>query len=296
MFVSSRIIYLQMQKTGSTHAAEVLQKYVPGRVQRKHEKLKDHHGCSSRIIASSVRNPWEWYVSLWAYGCSGAGGLRNYLNRLPGSELRGALRSSDLGSALLFVPRTLAGRPNWKRLYSDPTSESNFREWLKLILGSEGMRLCLEGYASSQIKKYVGLMTYRFLALTTAYWEWTRMGRECRSYDEVVAFAQEHTVVTEVLRFESLDQDLFRLLKAAGVDVSKDDVTRWGKQNTSSHRNYAEYYDDEASSLVRARDRFIIDRFGYQTVWQATKKSALLGVWVANWLIANVVLDQSAGV
>lgn len=270
MFVSPQIVYLQMQKTGCTHVAEVLQKYVPGRVQKKHEKLKDHHRYTSRIIASSVRNPWEWYVSLWAYGCSGAGGLRNYLNRLPGSELKGALRSSDLGSALLFVPRTLTGRPDWKRLYSDPTSEANFREWLKLILGPEGLHLCLEGYASSRIKRTVGFMTYRFLALTTAYCEWTRMGRECRSYDEVVAFAHEHTIVSEFLRFESLDHDLVRLLKVAGVGVSEADTTRWGKQNTSSHRQYDEYYDDETSSLVKTRDRFIIDRFGYRPVWHPT--------------------------
>jgi predicted transcriptional regulator len=264
MFVSEKIIFLQMQKAGSTHATKVLRKYCDGRDYAQHEQLKDHRRYSSRLIVSSVRNPWDWYVSLWGFGCKKEGGLRDYLIKLPFSELHLAVRYLDFSSVSSFASRTLSGRPDWKRLYSDVTDTANFREWLRLILGREGQHIAMEGYASSPVKAVVGLMTYRFLALTTDYGAWMRVGRKCRTYDEVVDFADKHTIVSRVLRAETLDEDLLELLTAAGIEVSPADTATWGKHNISYRRAFSEYYDEETSRLVESRERFIVDRFGYE--------------------------------
>ena len=264
MFVSDKIIYLQMQKAGSTHATKVLQKYCNGRADIQHQQLKDHRRHATRLIVSSIRNPWDWYVSLWGFGCRREGGLRDYIDNLPGRELRTALVQRDFKSLLNFAPRSWSGRPDWLRLYSDVTDAAKFREWLKLVLGPEGQHIGLEGYAASPVKAAVGLMTYRFLALTTDYAAWMREGRKCRQYDDVLAFAQKYNIVSDVLRAETLNDDLLRLLKAAGIEVPPADVTEWGKHNTTPRRAFTEYFDEETFQLVRSRDRFIVDRFGYE--------------------------------
>jgi len=263
MFASDKIIYLQMQKAGSTHATKVLQRYCDGRADIQHQKLKDHRRHASKLIVSSVRNPWDWYVSLWGFGCRREGGLRDYIDNLPLRELRTALAEFDFQSVLNFAPRSWSGRPDWLSLYSDVNDAANFRSWLKLLLGPEGQHIGLEGYAASPVKAAVGFMTYRFLALTTDYSAWMREGRKCRRYSDVIAFAQKHTIVSHVLRAETLNDDLLRLLEAAGVDVSPDDVAEWGKHNTTPRRAYAEYFDEETFRLVANRERFIVDRFGY---------------------------------
>jgi hypothetical protein len=270
MFVSDKIVYLQMPKAGSTHVTNILKKHCGGRAERVHSPLKDQSRYSSRIIASSVRDPWDWYVSQWAFACTRHGRLRDYFENLPRSEFRQALKHRDFASMLRFPIRTLAGRPDWKRLCSDPANDANFREWLRLVLGSEGVHIGLEGYASSPIKAVVGFMTYRFLALTTEYTEWTRAGRKCRSYDEIASFADKHTIVTQVLRVETLNEDLLGLLKTAGLEVSPADAVQWGKHNTSVRREYSDYYDEETSLLVERRERFIIERFGYRPIRRAS--------------------------
>src|SRR5215212_5182721 len=233
MFVTDKIVYLQMQKTGSTHVTNVLAKYCGGRYEEKHSQLKDHRQRGCRLIVSSVRNPWDWYVSQWAFGCTRHGELRRYFDNLPRSELRQAVRRGDFGSMLRFPLGTLIGRPDWQSLYSDPNNEANFREWLRLILEFEGLHIGSQGYASSPVKNAVGLMTYLFLALTTKYAEWMRTGRKCRTYDEVSVFADKHGIVNQVLRPETLNEDLFNLLKATGADVSRKEAAEWGKFNTS---------------------------------------------------------------
>jgi hypothetical protein len=263
MFVSDKIIFLQMQKAGSTHATKILQQYCGGRVDQQHDQLKDRRSYGSKVIASSIRNPWDWYVSLWGFGCKREGGLRSYLVTLPFSELQLALRYLDLRAISSFASRTLAGRPDWKRLYSDVTSTANFRAWLKLVLGPEGQHIAMEGYASSPVKAAIGLMTYRFLALTTDYAAWMRTGRNSRTYGEVVDFAERHMILSRVLRAETLNEDLLELLKAADIDISPADAANWGKHNISYRRAYSEYYDEETAQLVESRERFIVDRFDY---------------------------------
>lgn len=267
MFISSKLVYLQMQKTGSSHITSVLRKYCRGNARDKHTQLTDYQNYRDRLIASSVRNPWDWYVSLWAYGCSGSGGMHRYLTQLPTSEVRNAFRSRSataVGQSALRALTQIGRRPDWKGLYSDANDGENFRTWLKLILGAEGRAMSKEGYSASPVKSVVGFMTFRFLALATEYHQWNAVGRKARTYSEIVAFADAHTITGRIMRMESLNSDLCDLLQSIGAKVTLDELDAISKTNTSTHRKYSDYYDDETYRLVAERDRFIIERYGYQ--------------------------------
>ena len=267
MFISNRLIYLQMQKTGSTHVTKVVKQFAGGRTRLRHGQMENYEQYKDRLIVSSVRNPWDWYVSLWAFGCGGSGGLMRYLTGLPLSEVHHAIKQRSFPataqSAIRLVSRA-GRRPDWPGLYADAFNEANFRKWLKLLLGSEGQFVSKEGYSASAIKTVCGYMTYRFLALTTEFGQWNAEGRAARSYDDVVAFADRHSVATRILRMESLNDDLLDMLQSLGLNVTPADLDAIAKTNTSTHRKYSDYYDEETHRLVAERDRFIIDRFGYQ--------------------------------
>src|SRR6185503_14274720 len=79
MFVSDRLIYLQMQKTASTHVARVLAEVVGGEQHQQHIRLRVEP--EGRLVAISIRSPWDWYVSLWAYGCREGGGRSGVFQR-----------------------------------------------------------------------------------------------------------------------------------------------------------------------------------------------------------------------
>ena len=54
------------------------------------------------------------------------------------------------------------------------------------------------------------------------------------------------------------------MLRALGAKVSLADLSEMRKTNTSSHRKYIDYYDDETRQLVVERDRLIIaDRINH---------------------------------
>lgn len=266
MFVGKKLVYLQIQKTGSTHVTKVLKQNLNGKTRERHEQLEDYEAFKDRPIISSVRNPWDWYVSLWAFGCAGSGGFHKYLVHNPWSEVRHALKYRKPGviaNAITRLGTQIGRRPDWKALYSDAKNEANFRAWLKLVLGPEGRHIAKEGYSISPVKDVIGFMTFRFLALTTAYDKWNNEGTKARSYQELTAFIDANTVTDRILRMESLNEELLDLLQSIGKKVTMEDLEAIGKTNASSHRKYDTYYDDETYKLVAERDRFIIERYGY---------------------------------
>ena len=73
MIEYKHFIYLDMYKTGSTHVAALL-KQISG---EKPVRLKRHAPLTKgrpfswkggKLVFTTVRNPWDWYVSMWSYG------------------------------------------------------------------------------------------------------------------------------------------------------------------------------------------------------------------------------------
>ncbi|MDH6267626.1 hypothetical protein M2360_003023 [Rhizobium sp. SG_E_25_P2] len=266
MFISKKVVYLEMQKTGSTHVRQVLKRYVGGKTGERHEQLTDFESVKDRLIVSSVRNPWDWYVSLWSFGCSGSGGFARYLTHAPFSEIRHAARHSGWKAGLSATARafTRIGRhPRWRKLYSDAENQDHFREWLKLLLGAEGLFIAKEAYASSAIRNEVGFMTFRFLALTTEFNAWNSLGRQTETRQQIRDFVTKHGIARRILRMEQLNQDLHDLLAEIGKPISMETLDAIGKTNARSHAKYGHYYDTETIELVARRDWLIIERFGY---------------------------------
>lgn len=81
MFVSERFVYLELHKTGCTHIRDILNELLDGGLIGKHNQATPELFRQRKIFFGSVRNPWEWYTSLWAYGCDNRGALFNNVTR-----------------------------------------------------------------------------------------------------------------------------------------------------------------------------------------------------------------------
>ena len=71
MFVSEKIVFLELHKTGGSHIGHLLSSLLEGEQVGKHNTLKDLY--RNRTILGSIRNPWDWYVSLWPMGVVAVG-------------------------------------------------------------------------------------------------------------------------------------------------------------------------------------------------------------------------------
>ena len=115
MFIADRLIYVELPKTACTHIGKLLALVVPGEQRGKHNKPSQAEFDRRPVFLGSVRNPWAWYVSLWAYGCQQEGMLWEAL-----THGRGSVRGLGWRAAPIYAGRrwlhSLRQRPaQWQR-------------------------------------------------------------------------------------------------------------------------------------------------------------------------------------
>lgn len=258
-------MYIQLQKTGCSHVARALKKISPGGQMEMHTRPTREILESGRLIAGSVRNPWDWYVSMWGYGCDGKGALFDRLTgrpRLLGQGYRRSLKGGLLN--LYYDLRRDSGF--WRELYSDPGSPRLFREWLRALLDSDRSMEIGEGYSTSPLRRFAGLYTFRYCRLFH--------DTEEHLYDDSVRDAasleladREHNCVRHMIMTENIVDGIVEMLRKSGVDVTDELRTEIGsmeRTNPSSRKeDYTFYYDEYTSGLVADRDSLIVKKHGY---------------------------------
>ena len=150
MIEYKNFIYLDVYKTGSSHVVDLLKKIVPEEPVRmkRHSSLTNLRPLTwtgGKLVFSTVRNPWDWYVSLWAYGCAKKGAV--YQN----------------------IADTLS-RAETAALYNPEDPKASFRLWTEAVCDPDFLnRTIQQDLPDSGMARIVGFYTYRFMRVTTPF-------------------------------------------------------------------------------------------------------------------------------
>jgi hypothetical protein len=199
----------------------------PGRQGEMHGRLPESILHSDRLIAGSVRNPWDWYVSVWAYGCDGEGVL---YNRLTGSRkvLGYGYRQSFLTGLSNCLHELCRLRRPWRETYTDSSSPVLFRRWLTALLDPERSRGLGENYSRSQLSGFAGFYTYRY----------------CYLFHRPLDHLYDGTIHNR--------------------ETNREKIIKLNRTNPSSrNKEFSFYYNRETSDLVERRDALIVEKYGY---------------------------------
>jgi hypothetical protein len=254
MFVTDKLIYLQLQKTACSHIAAMLEQTVGGKKIGLHVPLPRRLRSAGKYIVGSVRNPWDWYVSQWSYGCAGQGALRR---RLCGRRL---FRLFEKPVSELTKPVA-----RWRETYKDHRDPEGFNRWLKMVFDPYRRKDLGEGYSKSPISKFAGLMTYRYVRI---YSKNLRRTRGLTGLEGLKKFDEENNVLNHTIRVESIENDLIQALEAAGYRLSDGQISTIkrgaeNRTNPSEHLPTEFYYDEETAGLVARNEKLIIEKYAY---------------------------------
>lgn len=268
MFVSDRIVFLELHKTGCTHIRNLLLELVGGRLEGKHNQAAAALFTPGRIFLGSVRNPWDWYLSLWAYGCDGKGVVHGNTTR-DGLRLRGRGWRTDPGAALRELLQAGRNRnaPRWRRTYRDVDDAGAFRDWLQMVHDPDTRADVGDGYGAAPMSSFAGLLTWRHTRLFCARSDEADALQAIASPGALEHRQRHHCFIDAFIRNEHLEHDLLEALDGAGIAVSaavRRDLLQRPRTNTSSRtRDSGHYYDAASERLVGQRDGLLVGRFGY---------------------------------
>ena len=233
MIVTEKFVFIHLHKTGGQSLNDMIR-----RCMTEHAVVGYHfprteipQDSATLPIVGMVRNPWDWYVSWFAF------------NKRP--NIRNPL----------FEIVSDGGRANFKstitnliHLGSDHADSEHRRQALIQILPDT-----LDG------NRGVGLTKDNIRELSesgSGYYSWL-FGR---------MLGTEPADQTYIGRFENLQSDFLGIMEQ--LDVAETDALRKEfesreRKNFSHHSHYSHYYDDELRDLVGEKDRQLVDRFDY---------------------------------
>ena len=271
MIVTDRLIYLRLQKTASRHIADLLVDLYGAERRGQHRALAGRR--DGRMVVGSVRNPWDWYLSLWAFGCAKGGQFRGHLTRPQRAwvQLRRRRTWQSAGSVAFHARQALvatARAHRWRRTYGDPADADRFRQWLRLMFGGDQFQTAVPPPIRHRLCASAGFMTYRYCSIffDPSIWRDTRFRIE--DVDALRTVDRDHNVLDRTILVENLEADLIESLRAAGHEVPPEAEARilaaaQKPAHKSAHGDAAEYYDAETSEMIAAREQFIVEKYGY---------------------------------
>jgi hypothetical protein len=282
---TDHLVFLHLEKTAGTHIRGILRDNFggsdfigPGNRRgpsggpvNKHIRPPEDFDIGNRLVFGAIRNPFDWYVSLFIYGCRKPNSAPRRQLTEPRQGLRGAgFRTNPVAAIKRVMTERQRPVELWRELYSDEEDVENFRRWIALITDPRrapdfGRRL---PWNDCVARDELGLMSFRFLHLyaddATALFDGS-----VRTVSDIDRFAEQALSDRHFIRQENLEDELIQLLERSAHDVSDEQrasIRSGGRTNASrdSGDGYRSYYDNATRERVRKAERYVLDRFGYR--------------------------------
>jgi hypothetical protein len=232
MLIHDRFIFLHVPKTGGMFLRDVLKRELPpGTVRDEREEPQVHAGrqdipeaLKGRPVLAYVRNPWDWYVSAYHF-------MTNPSIAPPPDPIDARIVDALLGGYTY-----------------------DFAEMMRAACGNGDL-----GFSESEVSEMVEHGALRVQLLFEGYDYYTslvlgQIGTE--PFDAALTIG----------RFETLVDDLEQFFAKEEIVVADGAFSRIRAAepiNTSIHRPYRQYYDDDLRDRVGGSCKMIVERFNY---------------------------------
>ncbi|MGB0135374.1 hypothetical protein [Dokdonella sp.] len=228
MIATDRFVYVHLHKSGGTFVNECLMRFLPGarRVGYHLPRSRIPESLRALPVLGFVRNPWSYYVSWFSFQ-----------SRMP--QPNALFRCASENRALDFSGTIR----NLLDLGSGNTKLDQVLAMLPKDYGNQGLNL--PAFALDPIRDS-GKGFYSYL------------------YDYMYGGGESPASVGKV---ETLRTDLRQFLAGLEIPLSPaltEFIDHAHPRNTSSHRSWRDYYDDELAALVAMRDQDVVKLHGYR--------------------------------
>jgi len=228
MIATDKFVFAHLPRSAGTFVTGVIKKFFPSAYEIGHHLPREllPKEYSHLPVLGTVRNPWEFYVSLYHY-----------------------VWPKDAASVLVA----------WMSENGSLGFKGSIRNLLNLGVNDERLDILVEMLPErlDYSKRTIPAATKNAMRRVRG----TGVGYYTLRFNQTFGNAND----VFFCRLETLTQDLIAFFEGIGVATNelRDYVLGSDKVNAAEHLHYSTYYTPDLSELVSIRDRPLIERFGY---------------------------------
>jgi len=268
MIVTDKFVFIHLHKAGGSFVRKVIVKLFPLAKQIGYHFPLEMLPSEYRHlpVLGVVRNPWEFYVSYYAFQTSLIAKFQSEWEQRSAVEYDSLVRNGidpRNGIDILFDVFAEESQVSFPRITSQLLNLSTSEKILDKILEVMPTELNRRG-------KYTPIQCLNFRGKNVT----KKMLEKIRGTNEgYCTFLFKHMYGTgENIFFakqENLRSDLLSFFEHIGVSLEpqmKNYILTASPENSSHHHSYADYYTQDLAHLVQQKDAFLIERFGFSNV------------------------------
>ena len=269
MFISDKICFVELGKTGCSYIRKVLDQNIKlGKLTKIHDQISNDLLNSKKLKIGSIRNPLDWYISLWSFGClmKKKDPLYSNLTSLRVNPKRlNNIKNNKIKKLVFLFDQFKKDISQNKDLYSDPYKIINFRNWIKLLFNDKKKNFISEQYSISNTNKFIGYMSFHYLIKFTNFNSHYKLyDGSLDNYDDVKKFYFKNSFIDYFILFEDMNNSLINLFNQIGSSLDKDELLNLKPVNKSYRlSSIDEYYDNETKEMVKYFDALIFELHNY---------------------------------
>tara|TARA_B100000401_G_C52697271_1_gene667314 strand:- start:28 stop:822 length:795 start_codon:yes stop_codon:yes gene_type:complete len=264
MFISNKVCFLELEKTGISSIKKYLKHHISdGVITRPHDYVTEDILQQKILFLGSIRNPLDWYISRWSYGCMMKNDdslFKNFVNKRLNLNRINAIEG-QLSNKIKYLKNQIFKKNKYiENLYSDPFNKNNFRLWLKELLTMGKKSSLAEHYFFTSLNKNFGYMTYRYLIMFTNPKHRREIYFKLNNLNDIKEFDKRYVFINNFVKIENLKDDLKKVIDKLNIN-EKVDIETVNPSKRNRELNY--YYDNETINIVKNYDKFLFEKFNY---------------------------------
>ena len=234
MIITEHFVFIHMHKTGGQTLNDIIQRCIPAHrtvgYHFPHNEIPPEFAALPRV--GMVRNPWDWYVSWYAF--NQRPNIRNQLYAIVSDRDQADFKTTVTNLINLGSDDRLSKRHRDELVDLLPESLDNNR-------GVGLNKDCIRNFSDNE----------------TGYYSWLfkRM------------LGDDHDGQLHVGKFENLQEDFLDIMNRLTVMEAADlqrEFDKSERKNPSRHSHYSHYYDDALRDLVARKEHGLIQQYDYR--------------------------------
>ncbi len=234
MIITEHFVFIHMHKTGGQTLNDIIQRCVPGHqtvgYHFPYSEVPPEYCALPRV--GMVRNPWDWYVSWYAF--NKRPNIRNQLFAIVSDHSQADFKTTVTNLVNLGSDSPLSEQHRAALIDILPESLDNNR-------GVGLTKNCIRDFSSNEVGYFS--------------WLFNRM------------LGDDSGAQVHVGQFENLQNDFLaimgRLLVKETTALQRE-LEKHERKNPSRHSHYSHYYDDELRELIAGKENQIIEKYDYR--------------------------------